>query len=112
MKWYKVLDFVVPEKPFLEKVRVGGKNICLGSDGSELFAVSAYCPHAGALLSGGWCREGEIICPIHRYSYNLKTGKGAPGQNDYINVYPVEKRGDEVYVGIAGFWEKVREGWK
>jgi nitrite reductase/ring-hydroxylating ferredoxin subunit len=110
MKWYKVPDFELTEKPFLQKIKVGGKNICIGSYEGELFAVSAYCPHAGGVLSGGWCKDGKIICPIHRYSYDLHTGKGSPGQGDYVDVYPIEKREDGVYIGISGFLE--RFSWK
>lgn len=112
MKWYKVPDFELPDKPFLEKVKVGGKSVCLVGYEGEIYAISAYCPHAGGLLSGGWCVAGKIICPIHRYAYDLKTGKGDPGQNDFVEVYGVEQRDDGLYIGITGFWERVIKGFK
>jgi nitrite reductase/ring-hydroxylating ferredoxin subunit len=111
MKWYKLPDDL-PDEPFLRKVKIGGKSICLANYKGYLYAFSGYCPHAGADLSGGWCREGKIICPNHRYSYDLHTGKGSPGQNDYVDVFPVEKRDDGIYIGITGFWEKIKAGFK
>ncbi|PAW93970.1 hypothetical protein CKK33_10875 [Mucilaginibacter sp. MD40] len=107
MKWYAVPDLKPSAEPFIKKVKVGGKNICIVNYSNTLYAVGATCPHAGAELSGGWCKEGKIICPFHRYSYDLKTGKGSPGQNDFIDSYPVELRNGEIFVGITSFWDKV-----
>ena len=101
MKWYKVFDNEVLQKTdFIKAVTVNGKKLCAVKSGDELFITQAYCPHAGAGLSGGWCKDGKLICPFHRYEYDLKTGKGAVGQGDYIDVYSLEKREDGIYVGL------------
>ncbi|RZL30971.1 MAG: Rieske (2Fe-2S) protein, partial [Pedobacter sp.] len=71
-------------------VKADGKKICVIKQQGQFFAVENTCPHAGGLLSGGWCTEGKIVCPIHRYEYNLTTGRGADGQGDYIDIYPTE----------------------
>ena len=101
MKWYKVFDSEVLQKDdFIKAVTVNGKKLCAVKSGEELFITQAYCPHAGAGLSGGWCKDGKLICPFHRYEYDLYTGKGAVGQGDYIDIYPSEKLEDGVYVGL------------
>jgi len=112
MDWYKAAEITDPNKPFIKKVKAGGKSLCLVGYEGQVYAISATCPHAGAELSGGWCRDGKIICPFHRYSYNLKTGKGDPGQNDYVDTYPVEIREDGVYVGITSFLERIKQAFK
>jgi len=112
MTWYKVPDFQYTDKPFITKVKVNGKGICLVGYEGNIYAVSSTCPHAGGELSGGWCKNGKLICPIHRYSYDIHTGKGDPGQNDYIDVYPVEVRADGVYIGMTSFLEKIREAFR
>lgn len=112
MQWHKISDVQQTNKPFIEKVKAGGKSICLVGYEGEIYAIGASCPHAGAELSGGWCKDGKIICPFHRYSYSLETGKGDPGQNDYVDTYPVEIREDGVYVGIASFLDRVKEAFK
>ena len=53
MKWYKLPDDL-PDEPFLRKVKIGGKSICLANYKGYLYAFSGYCQHAGADLSGGW----------------------------------------------------------
>jgi len=108
MDWYKAYDGKLKNVPLLLKIKVNGKNICLIGYAGEVYAVGATCPHAGADLSGGWCKDGKLICPFHRYSYDIKTGKGDPGQNDYIDTYPVQVRDDGIYVGMLSFAEKMK----
>lgn len=107
MKWYAVPGIKQSSEPFIKKVKVGGKNICIVNYQDSLYGVGAICPHAGAELSGGWCKDGKIICPFHRYGYDLQTGRGNPGQNDFIETYPIEVRDGQLYVGIESFWNKV-----
>ena len=107
MKWYHVTGIELNGKPFIKKVKAGGKNICLVSVDNRIFALSAKCPHAGADLSEGWCNDGKLVCPFHHYSYDLKTGRGSAGQNDYVETYPVEKRADGLYIGISSLWDKL-----
>ncbi len=112
MHWYKIPDFQYTKHPFIKKVKVNGKGICLVGYDGEIFALSSTCPHAGADLSGGWCGNGKLICPFHRYSFDIRTGRGDPGQNDYVDIYPVEIRDDGVYIGITSFLEKLKQAFK
>lgn len=112
MRWYKIPGIEITGQPFIKKVKAGGKSICLVSYDNELFALSARCPHAGGDLSEGWCKNKKLICPIHRYSYDLDTGKGSPGQNDYIESYQVEIRDHTIYIGINSFWDKLKHAFK
>ncbi len=108
MDWHKVYNGKLNTMSLLLKVKANGKSLCLVVHEGNVYAVGATCPHAGADLSGGWCRDGKLICPFHRYAYDIKTGKGDPGQNDYIDIYPVEVHDDGVYVGMLSFAEKIK----
>jgi len=112
MRWYKIPGIQTTGEPFIKKIKAGGKSICLINYEGKLSALSATCPHAGGDLSQGWCKDGKLVCPIHRFTYNLNTGKGGEGQNDYIDVYPIEIKDNEIYVGISGFWERLKQGFK
>lgn len=112
MTWYKVPDLQVTDKPFLKKVKINGKGICMVGYEGDIYALSSTCPHAGGELAGGWCKDGKLICPLHRYSYDIHTGRGSPGQNDYVDIYPVEIRDDGVYVSITSFFEKIKQAFK
>lgn len=108
MAWYKVAPPVTGDENFIKRVKAGSQTLCLIRLEGKLYATSSRCPHAGADLSTGWCEHKEIICPYHRYSYNLHTGKGSPGQNDYISVYEVDYRDDGVYVQVHSVWDKLK----
>lgn len=105
MVWHKI-DVDLNGSDFVKQISIGGKKLCLVKEQGQIYAVQNACPHAGGHLSGGWCKNEYIVCPIHRYRYNLKTGRGATGQGDYIDIYPTEKRADGYYVGLKKSWWK------
>lgn len=92
----------------LREVFVGNKKICMAKREGKLYAFSHKCPHAGGRLSEGYIDNfGNIVCPVHRYKYNLKNGYNSSGEGYYLSTYPVEEREDGVYVGFiqtGGFW--------
>lgn len=102
--WYKVYDFSRhgAEPQQLNSVRtidIEGKRLCLARTEEGYFAIDDKCPHAGARFGmGGWCDNGLVVCPVHRYKYDVKTGKGLQG--DFVETYPTELRNDGVYVGL------------
>jgi nitrite reductase/ring-hydroxylating ferredoxin subunit len=107
MKWFKIPGLLSTDQPFIKKASVNGKSICLVGYQGEVFALSSKCPHAGEDLSRGWCTDdGKLVCPIHRFSYNLTNGRGSTGQNDYVDTYAVKTKDDEIYVGFETFREK------
>jgi nitrite reductase/ring-hydroxylating ferredoxin subunit len=110
MKWYKIDEAPTADKPFIKKIKAGNKSICLVGFEGKLYATSAKCPHAGADMSEGLCVRKMIVCPYHRYTYDLETGKGGEGQNDFIETYPVEMKEGGVFVGVPSFWDKIRGG--
>lgn len=79
MKWYHIPRIELNGQPFIKKVKAGGKSVLIIGYDNGLYALGSTCPHAGAELSGGWCQDGKLICPFHRYTYDLETGKGSPG---------------------------------
>lgn len=65
------------------------------------FAVNDKCPHNGASLGNGYCTaEGSVVCPVHRYHFDLKTGRAKSGLGDYVQTYPLETRNDGIYIGF------------
>lgn len=106
MKWVPLSESDIPQQPGIRKIKVEGRLLCVIRDGSHLRVTSSRCPHAGADLSQGWCAEGKLICPYHRHAFSLETGRGDPGQGNYIQVYPLEQRNGIWYVGIRTGWLK------
>lgn len=104
MKWIEVANDAIPETDGIRKTKIGGKHICIIRQQGKLHATSVRCPHAGADLSGGWCETGRLICPHHRHAFDLDTGRGDPGQGDYITIYPLQKREGGWFIGMQENW--------
>lgn len=63
MIWVKVLSKQETEKEdFVCLVIANGKKISLIKEQGNFYAVQNNCPHAGGMLSDGWCKEGNIVC--------------------------------------------------
>lgn len=106
MEWHEIPPADIPETDGVRKSRVAGMSLCIIRQGDALHATGSKCPHAGADLSGGWCEAGQLVCPYHRHAFDLATGRGAPGQGNYIRVYPTKQEAGAWYVGMAKKWWK------
>ncbi|NCU04971.1 MAG: Rieske (2Fe-2S) protein [Chitinophagaceae bacterium] len=102
--WIKVAetadDFFWQENNLCE-IQVKGKTICIARAGTEVFACTHKCPHAGGHLADGYVDAlGNIVCPLHRYKFSLQNGRNTTGEGYYLKTYPVETRDDGIYIGI------------
>ncbi len=102
--WYKIAD-VIEDIHFsrnnLAEVEVNGKVICIAKNNDSLFGCSQKCPHAGGIMAEGAIDiHGNIVCPLHRYRYNMKNGHNVSGEGYYLKTYPIETRADGIFIGI------------
>ncbi|HET9434967.1 MAG TPA: Rieske 2Fe-2S domain-containing protein [Chitinophagaceae bacterium] len=105
-KWHKVADSL-GEVEFASNniavVDLDGKNICLGKSNDAVFAFAYKCPHAGGVLAEGFIDAlGNVVCPLHRYKYNIANGRNVSGEGYYLKHWPVQVKEDGVFVGVEG----------
>ncbi len=80
---------------------VRGKKICIGIYKDKLFGFAFKCPHAGGILADGYIDAlGNIVCPLHRYKYNMDNGRNSSGEGYYLKHWAVEEKEDGVYVDL------------
>ena len=85
----------------LKELEIAGKKICISLYKDQLHACAANCPHASGTLAEGYIDNlGNIVCPIHRYRFNLQNGRNSSGEGYYLKTYPIEKREDGIFIGI------------
>ncbi|VEF06661.1 FAD-dependent pyridine nucleotide-disulfide oxidoreductase [Pseudomonas fluorescens] len=88
----------VPQDRGLQ-VEIGDCKIVLLRANGELRAFQGQCPHAGAPLAEGALCHGRLICPWHKAAYRAEDGGLCePPSLDSLKRYPLELRGDEVWV--------------
>ncbi len=81
-----------------------GEKICVTRTEKGVFAFEEKCPHNGALLSKGFfTKNNEIVCPLHRYCFELESGKGT-NCGYAITTYPIKIKTNGVFVGIKAKW--------
>ena len=80
--------------------RIDGKQIALFDTENGIRACDNRCPHEGYPLSEGSlgvdCR---LTCNWHNWKFDLNTGDNLLG-GDRLRIYPVEVRGEEIWVDI------------
>ncbi|WP_339875820.1 Rieske 2Fe-2S domain-containing protein [uncultured Algoriphagus sp.] len=81
---------IIPEKA-IHIIHLGELEIALTRIGEFFKGFQANCPHRGASLNQGMLTaEGEIICPLHQYRFDLKTGEVKAGSCGNLEIYPTE----------------------
>lgn len=106
INWYKLFESQEAAEAMLDvgrvtTMQVGKKKLCIAHTSEGFFAVNDKCPHNGASLGKGFCTDqGSVVCPLHRYHFDLKTGRAKSGLGDYVETYPIETRADGVFVGF------------
>lgn len=106
IRWIKIfesrteLESCVPLKRAWQ-VEADRKSICIVHASDGFYAVQDKCPHNGASLSRGYCSDvNSIVCPLHRYHFDLKTGRALSGIGDRLVTYPLKIEDNGVYLGI------------
>jgi NAD(P)H-dependent nitrite reductase small subunit len=55
-------------------IRVKGEEMAVFKRDGQVYAIQNTCPHEGGQLSKGWLESDEVVCPLHGYKFDLKTG--------------------------------------
>jgi nitrite reductase (NADH) small subunit len=88
----KVMDAaeLIPGKGAL--VTVNGQDVALFRRGDEVLAIGDDCPHQGGSLCAGWVEGDIVICPVHGWEFDMRSGAcmTVPGENVPSYIATVE----------------------
>jgi len=79
--------------------RVKGEEMAVFKVDGKIFGVQNTCPHEGGQLCKGWIDSGEVVCPLHRYKFNLQSGVCSTDPKLKVKVFKLVAQGDGVIVG-------------
>lgn len=79
------------------KIQVNSVWVCIVWDGDQLYAFDEHCPHQNYSLAGSICKNGNVVCPLHQYQFNLENMKG---HGLSLQSYKVLKRNEAYYIVI------------
>jgi 3-phenylpropionate/trans-cinnamate dioxygenase ferredoxin subunit len=104
IKWYKIEE-TAEELLFNEnniaEVKVKDKKICLIKTHDGIKACASRCPHAGGDMIDAFLDKNEnIVCPVHRYVFNLDNGRDLNNEGYYLKIYPVQMNAEGIFLGM------------
>ena len=79
-------------------VQVDGAEIAIARVLGQVYAVAGVCPHRGGLLGEGDLSEHHLYCPLHAWSFDVRTGAGFFPQGARIATFAVEEREGQIWL--------------
>lgn len=79
-------------------VQVDGVEIALARVEGKAYAVVGTCPHRGGLLGEGDLSGHHLYCPLHAWSFDVRTGTGFFPAAARIATYRVEERDGQIWL--------------
>ena len=68
----------------------------------QLFAAQADCPHRQGPLADGLVGGGHVVCPLHGFRFDLRTGEPIGHSCDPLTTYGIEETAEgELMLGPA-----------
>jgi nitrite reductase (NADH) small subunit len=92
-------DDVPPGKIY--EFQVGGQAIAIANVSGKFHAINSVCAHEGGPLGEGELDGTVVTCPWHAWQYDVTTGKVVQNSAVGVDCYPVEVRGDDLFVDVG-----------
>jgi len=85
----------------IQEAQVAGQLVAVARVGDKFHAISNVCLHRGGPLGQGVMDGAVVTCPWHGWQFDVTSGKVSQNQTVGVACYPVEIRGDEVFVDLG-----------
>ncbi len=76
-------------------VRARGEEMAVFKTNGRLYGIQNICPHEGGQLCNGWIEGGEVVCPLHGYKFDLKTGACSTDPKLKVKIFKLVAQGDQ-----------------
>ncbi len=83
------------------EVRLKGRPLALFLHQGKVFALDDRCPHREGQPSQGTVENGDAVCPLHGWNFDLETGISPYDPHDQIATYPARIKDETVEVDAA-----------
>ncbi|PIE90847.1 MAG: tRNA-(guanine-N1)-methyltransferase [Acidobacteria bacterium] len=100
MTWFKAatLDQLKERKKAL--VCIQGLDILIVYDSGTVYALENICSHEDASLFEGCIEGDDILCPLHSWRFNYKTGSCLTGDDFDLPVYKTKIVNNTIWVDV------------
>jgi nitrite reductase/ring-hydroxylating ferredoxin subunit len=80
------------------RIEAFGTTIAVFRDRGDLLAIEDSCPHRGGPLGKGTVSGGIVTCPLHAWSFDLRSGQMRGNPNLCIRRYSLSIEAGDVYL--------------
>jgi len=112
---WEILTNVLPDRPkssaktYIGKGSIGRKTLCIIYKEGNWYAMDGKCTHAGGPLFAGKLENDHVVCPWHRFFFDLNNGQSESG-GYFVNTYPIREEKGQLFVQLKKrkwkwFWE-------
>ncbi len=91
------VDEVPTDRGF--RVKIGDKYVAIFKVADKIYAINALCPHAGAFLDMGFMDDHCVICPLHGWDFDVRTGE-SPTYGISTVCFETRVVGNDVFVRV------------
>jgi nitrite reductase (NADH) small subunit len=81
-------------------VSADGKSIALVNVEGTFYALDNTCPHMGGPLGRGFVDGDILMCPLHGWPFDVKTGESPMMQGLKTGCYECVVEGEDVFVNL------------
>jgi len=74
----------------------GDREVTLLEEGGRVYAIETACPHGGGRLGDGVVIGDQVVCPLHRWRFDLNTGRTKRDSRLRSISVEVEVDGDDI----------------
>ena len=101
MTWHRTLATAVVEEAEVAGFNVEGQAVAIYHVDGAFFATADLCTHGQARLSEGYLEDGQIECPLHQGTFDVRTGKAMNAPCSIpVQTFPVKVEDGHVFVAI------------
>jgi ferredoxin-nitrite reductase len=76
-------------------LRARGEEMAVFKSDGQLYGIQNICPHEGGQLCNGRVEAGQVVCPLHGYKFDLKTGACATDPKLKVKVFRLVAQGEQ-----------------
>jgi nitrite reductase/ring-hydroxylating ferredoxin subunit len=85
----------------IREFQLNGTTVAIANVDGKLYAINNVCLHRGGPLGEGELAGKIVTCPWHGWTYDVTTGKSTMNPAVGVNCYPIEIKGDDVFVEVG-----------
>ena len=94
------LESALSDNP-IRVLRIGEQKVCIAKHDDTFFAFQHLCPHQKHPLKEGLITDfGEIVCPLHEYRFNLKSGICVNQKCSDLITYQIEIESQGAFINL------------